>query len=161
MKIKLANRRAFRIKSRCCSSTPLRKDLIFTRSIRMRIIPASTGTVRHSTRCCKPQANINLMWYWPKRNPVLPVTWNSWKNICTESSWSGGSASLQSLTMWIRMIPRTRSPDRSMVSSMSGIWKICPPMSARCLTTSGKRDCSSALLHFTAIAKIRRQRESS
>ena len=33
--------------------------------------------------------------YWPKRNPVLPVTWNSWKNICTESSWSGESASLR------------------------------------------------------------------
>ena len=56
-------------------------------------IPASTGTVRHSIRCCKPQANISLMWYWPKRNPVLPVTWSSWKSICTESSWSGASAS--------------------------------------------------------------------
>ena len=27
--------------------------------------------------------------------PFLPVTWNSWKNICTESSWSGESASLR------------------------------------------------------------------
>ena len=25
-----------------------------------------------------------LMWYWPKRNPVSPVTWSSWKSICTE-----------------------------------------------------------------------------
>ena len=43
----------------------------------------------------QPQANIGLMWYWPKHNPVSPVTWSSWKSICTESSWSGASASLR------------------------------------------------------------------
>ena len=36
-----------------------------------------------------------LMWYWPKRNPVSPAIWSSWKNICTEGSWSGASASLR------------------------------------------------------------------
>ena len=38
---------------------------------------------------------FNLMWYWPKRNPVLPAIWSWWKSICTESSWSGASASLR------------------------------------------------------------------
>ena len=42
-----------------------------------------------------PEVNIGLMWYWPKHNPVSPVTWSSWKSICTESSWSGASASLR------------------------------------------------------------------
>ena len=41
------------------------------------------------------QAASEHQWYWPKRNPVSPVTWNSWKSICTESSWSGASASLR------------------------------------------------------------------
>ena len=43
----------------------------------------------------------------------------------------------------------------------NGIWKICPPMFARCLTTSGKRDCSSALLHGMDTAKTQMQKENS
>ena len=31
----------------------------------------------------------------PAFNPVLPGIWNWWKSICTESSWSGASASLR------------------------------------------------------------------
>ncbi len=30
-----------------------------------------------------------------KTQSRFTVTWNSWKNICTESSWSGASASLR------------------------------------------------------------------
>lgn len=54
-----------------------------------------------------------------------------------------------------------KNPARSTARSTSGIWKICPPMSARCLTTSGKRGCSSALLHGMDTAKTQMQKENS
>ena len=159
MKIKLVKSESIQNQKSMLLQYAWRTDLRFTRSIRMRTIPASTGTARHSIRCCKPQANIGLMWYWPKRNPVSPVTWSSWKSICTEVH--GVGRPLHCVVDHVDTNDTANKKSRQ-INGLINEWYL-EDLSTNVrsvLDTRGKRVCSSALLRGMGIAKTRMQKEN-